>query len=72
MLLQAARELDLDLAASWIVGDTDADIGAGIAAGSRTVLVEHPGSAHRRSGSGTPDGTVSDLAEAARLILALR
>ena len=52
MLLEAARELELDLAASWIVGDTDADVGAGRAAGTRTVLVEHPGSAHRRTGRG--------------------
>lgn len=40
MLLQAARELDLDLAASYIVGDSFRDVGAGRAAGLRgTVLV---------------------------------
>ena len=39
MLLAAAQKLDLDLAGSFIVGDTDSDIKAGEAAGCRTVLV---------------------------------
>lgn len=33
MLLQAARELDIDLARSFMVGDRASDIGAGLAAG---------------------------------------
>lgn len=33
MLVQAARELDLDLAASIIVGDKPSDVAAGVAAG---------------------------------------
>jgi len=72
MLLQAADELDLDLAASWIVGDTDADIGAGRRAGTRTVLVPHPGSAHRRTGAEPADLEAPDLhAAAARIAGAL-
>jgi D-glycero-D-manno-heptose 1,7-bisphosphate phosphatase len=51
MLLDAARELDLDLERSWIVGDTDSDVEAGRAAGCRTALIVHPGSAHKRAGS---------------------
>ncbi len=39
MLLQAAEEHDLDLASSFMVGDWWADIGAGVAAGTRTVLI---------------------------------
>lgn len=39
MLLQAARDLDLDLASSWMIGDQDRDIVAGRAAGCRTVLL---------------------------------
>ncbi|MDA0182379.1 HAD family hydrolase [Solirubrobacter phytolaccae] len=70
MLLQAARELDLDLAASWIVGDSDSDVGAGERAGVRTALVEHPGSAHRRSDLVAPDVRAADLAEAAAAIVA--
>lgn len=71
MLLQAAGELELDLGASWIVGDTDADMGAGRAAGTRTALVTHPGSAHRRTPAATGDVVAQDLAEAAARIVAL-
>jgi D-glycero-D-manno-heptose 1,7-bisphosphate phosphatase len=39
MLLQAARELDLDLSRSWMVGDALTDMQAGQAAGVRTLLV---------------------------------
>jgi D-glycero-D-manno-heptose 1,7-bisphosphate phosphatase len=39
MLLQAAAELGLDLAASWMVGDRVSDLEAGAAAGARTILV---------------------------------
>jgi len=39
LLLRAARELGLDLAASWIVGDSRRDLEAGAAAGVRGVLV---------------------------------
>ncbi len=39
MLLEAARDFSVDLAASWIVGDKRADVEAGLAAGCRPVLV---------------------------------
>ena len=39
MLLQAAKDLNIDLSASWMVGDSENDIRAGIAAGCRTCLV---------------------------------
>jgi histidinol-phosphate phosphatase family protein len=39
LLLQAAAEHNLDLSASWIIGDSETDIEAGIAAGCRTVMV---------------------------------
>ena len=71
MLLAAARELDIDLSASWMVGDGDADVGAGRAAGCRTILVEHPGSAHRR-GAETPDVTVATILEAAHHVVGAR
>ena len=45
-----ARELDLDLRRSWMIGDTDADAGAALNAGlAGVVVVAHPRSAHRRS-----------------------
>ena len=51
LLLRAAAELDLDLGASWMVGDADTDVTAAHAAGARAVLVEHPHTAHRRRGA---------------------
>jgi D-glycero-D-manno-heptose 1,7-bisphosphate phosphatase len=39
MLLEAARDLGLDLAHSWLIGDRAADLEAGRRAGVRPVLV---------------------------------
>jgi D-glycero-D-manno-heptose 1,7-bisphosphate phosphatase len=39
MLLQAAQELNLDLARSWLIGDRVTDLEAGSTVGCRTVLV---------------------------------
>lgn len=39
MLLQAAHELDIDLSASWMIGDNITDMQAGRAAGARCILV---------------------------------
>jgi histidinol-phosphate phosphatase family protein len=39
MILQAAHDLNLDLARSWVIGDQERDIIAGHAAGCRTVLI---------------------------------
>jgi D-glycero-D-manno-heptose 1,7-bisphosphate phosphatase len=41
LLLRAAVEMDIDLHASWMVGDGLNDIQAGNAAGCRTVLLTH-------------------------------
>ncbi len=41
LLLEAARQFDLDLSASWMIGDHETDIEAGRRAGCRTILV-HP------------------------------
>jgi D-glycero-D-manno-heptose 1,7-bisphosphate phosphatase len=69
MLLDAADELGLDLASSWILGDTDSDVLAAHAAGCRAVLIEHPGSAHKRAGGARPDLAASSLADAAAQLL---
>ena len=56
MLKQAAAELTLDLANSWMVGDRESDLQAGAAAGTRTILV--------RTGYGaTTDITTLDRSE---------
>lgn len=69
MLLDAACALGVDRSASWMVGDTDADVDAGRAAGSRTLLIEHAGSRHKRHSGQAPDSRASDLAHGAALIL---
>ena len=39
MLLQAAKDLNIDLSRSWMIGDSENDILAGKAAGCRTALI---------------------------------
>jgi len=39
MILEAARRHNLDLAASWMIGDNEKDVEAGRRAGCRTILV---------------------------------
>lgn len=39
MLLKAAKDFNIDLANSWMIGDGENDIKAGIAAGCRTALI---------------------------------
>ena|SRR5689334_22369512 len=41
MLLAAARDLDIDLDRSWMIGDSDIDIEAGKNAGCRTVRLQN-------------------------------
>jgi D-glycero-D-manno-heptose 1,7-bisphosphate phosphatase len=69
MIVAAAASFAIDLGASWMVGDSDADVAAGKAAGCGTVLIENPASAHRRAGGSAPDERARDLAAAARLIV---
>jgi D-glycero-D-manno-heptose 1,7-bisphosphate phosphatase len=40
MLLDAGRELDTDFSRSWMIGNAESDIGAGLAAGCRCIRVE--------------------------------
>ncbi len=40
LLLRAARELNIDLASSFMLGDSPRDIEAGLAAGCQTILVD--------------------------------
>ena len=69
MLLEAAEELEIDLGASWMVGDTDSDVLAGAAAGCRTLLIDNPGSAHKRAGFAHADAGAPDLATAVEVIV---
>ena len=69
LLLDAAAAHGIDLSRSWFVGDADTDVQAGRAAGVKTVLVEHPGSAHRRTGAHVADVTATDLQQAVEAVL---
>ncbi len=69
MLLAAAAAHDIDLSASWMIGDSESDVEAGRAAGCRTVLIEHPGSAHRRPGNVPLDAVARNLSTAAAFVL---
>jgi D-glycero-D-manno-heptose 1,7-bisphosphate phosphatase len=76
MLLEAARLGNLDLASSWMIGDSDADILAGKNAGCRTVRVsaENPKVRETQSNGSaacTEDVLAASLLEAVPLILSL-
>lgn len=70
MLQEAARDLGLDLSQSWTIGDQVRDVQAGLAAGTRAILLrqdadrlkpfdprEHPGLNDSAGGSAEPKAT---------------
>jgi D-glycero-D-manno-heptose 1,7-bisphosphate phosphatase len=65
MLESAARKWDLDLSASFVVGDRWRDIDAGRAVGCYTVLIERPYSQCREA-----NARVADLTSAVDAVLA--
>jgi D-glycero-D-manno-heptose 1,7-bisphosphate phosphatase len=67
LLLQGAREHDVELRDSFMVGDRWRDIGAGHAAGCRTVLIQTE--YENRAPVVPPDATVKTIGEAAKWIL---
>jgi D-glycero-D-manno-heptose 1,7-bisphosphate phosphatase len=70
MLIDAARTFAIDLRISWMVGDTDADVAAGEAAGCMTLLVRHPGSLHKRLQGIRADLVADSLADGAAKLAA--
>ena len=66
MLLEAARRWNIDLTRSYMVGDRWRDVGAGRAAGCRTIWVQ---SDYDEQPPEAPDAVVASLWEASRLIL---
>jgi D-glycero-D-manno-heptose 1,7-bisphosphate phosphatase len=70
MLQRAARELDLDLARSWMVGDAISDMLAGRNAGCRATVLVRTGHGERVDASHPAvDHVASDLPSAVALIL---
>ena len=72
MLLDAAGALGLDMGSSWMVGDTDADILAGRAAGCRTLLILNPASFHKRLQGVNPEIVADSLISGAPELLRQR
>jgi histidinol phosphatase-like enzyme len=74
MVLDAARELGLDLARSWVIGDKAADLGLAANAGCRGILVltgyGEKTLAKLKAQGQEPAWVARDLAQAAELILA--
>jgi D-glycero-D-manno-heptose 1,7-bisphosphate phosphatase len=68
MLLRAARDLNLALPLSWMVGDRWRDIDCGHAAGCRTIFIDHGYAEALRQ---TPEFRVASLREAVEVILGL-
>ncbi len=75
LLLEAAREYDLDLSGCYLVGDSWRDIAAGQAVGCTTILVEGVDATRAQEQleklERPPDFLVKDLAAAADVILRL-
>jgi len=67
MLLDGARDHDIDLSASWMVGDSQADVEAGRNAGCKTALL----AALDDSVKTNADIVARSLLEAIRQILGL-
>jgi D-glycero-D-manno-heptose 1,7-bisphosphate phosphatase len=64
LLVAAARDLQLDLPSSWMIGDSEDDVSAGRAAGCRTIrIADEPVPGERTAGS---------LSEAAAIVLGSR
>ena len=72
LIRRAAADHDLDLAASWFIGDILDDVEAGHRAGCRAILLDNGHETQWLPGPDrTPDYTAPDLEAAARTILAV-
>ena len=67
MILEAAREHEIDLSRSFMIGDKQIDAECGRRAGVRTILVQSGQEQHNTAAAS--DWTAADLMEAAEIIL---
>ncbi len=71
MLLESALEHQIDLSASWMVGDILNDVEAGNRAGCRTILVDRGNETEWQDGPfRTPTAVVGNLTEAVTVVTA--
>ena len=66
MLLEAAKEWQIDLPRSYMVGDRWRDVAAGKAAGCQTYFIDYQ---YSEQSAEKPDAVVASLEEAAKFIL---
>jgi histidinol-phosphate phosphatase family protein len=66
MILQAARDMELELNRSWMIGDQERDIAAGKSAGCRTILITRDAALAQRAGA---DVVVQNFAQAVAAIV---
>jgi len=64
LIIRAAREHDVDLSQSYLIGDSDKDIAAGKAAGCMTILISRP----KTSVETKADYTVDNFLAASKLV----
>jgi histidinol phosphatase-like enzyme len=73
LIEDVARSVDIDLSASWMVGDGFNDVQAGGAAGCRTILLARLKAEHlqwfSKDSSAEPDAIVETLDDALRVIM---
>lgn len=61
LILQAAKDFDIDLSQSWMIGDRISDIIAGKKAGCKTILLEREYSMNKIQGAGYDDNILPDF-----------
>jgi histidinol-phosphate phosphatase family protein len=69
MIQQAVKELNIDLAGSWLIGDTVTDLQTAKNAGVKSILVSTGPAIKKDAMTSQPDFFASDLLAAANLIL---
>ncbi len=69
MLLQAAKDFDIDLSASYMIGDSESDIGAGINAGVKATILINSKKYNIDKLKYKPDKIVKNINQAAKWIL---
>ena len=70
MVRQAQRDLNIDLAASWFIGDTTTDVQTARAAGVKSILVRTGHGGGDKKHAAEPDHTFDTLLEAVQFIVA--
>jgi len=69
MLLTAAKEMDIDLNQSWMIGDGSRDIEAGLRAGCKTILINRPLHYEQpKPGEPKPDYKAINIKEAVNIV----